>query len=123
MHVLGIFVKHPMAGQVKTRLAKDIGEDRAARLYEAFTADVVARFRQITDRRFLCYAPNTDIARNHFEVRFVDAGGKMASESAGPEPCPRGYQLWPQPDSPLGQRLEQFFAQQFDNGATRVVVI
>jgi rSAM/selenodomain-associated transferase 1 len=38
---LGIFVKEPRPGRVKTRLARTIGDARAADLYRAFVADTV----------------------------------------------------------------------------------
>ncbi|MEX2287574.1 MAG: hypothetical protein WD648_10830, partial [Planctomycetaceae bacterium] len=72
MNVLGIFVKHPLPGHVKTRLAKEIGNECAARLYEAFTADIVARFRQTAERRVLCYTPNTSQARDYFTALVDD---------------------------------------------------
>ena len=71
MNVLGIFVKHPVAGEVKTRLACDIGPERAAKLYEAFTADIVTRFGESADQRVFCYTPNTEQARDYFTTRFL----------------------------------------------------
>ncbi len=38
-----IFVKLPIAGKVKTRLAKDIGDKQAAHFYAAFVEDLLAR--------------------------------------------------------------------------------
>jgi len=41
---LMVFARYPVPGAVKTRLATGIGEDGAARLYEAFVRDLAARF-------------------------------------------------------------------------------
>ena len=103
MNVLGIFVKQPIAGRVKTRLAADVGNDRAAALYAAFTEDVVNRFRGLANRRLLCHTPSDEPACDHF--RDLSAGN---------------YELWPQPEGPLGERLDRFFS---DAGAKRVVAI
>jgi rSAM/selenodomain-associated transferase 1 len=42
-NVLGIFVKHPEPGAVKTRLCPDLDRDQAARIYRAMAEDVVFR--------------------------------------------------------------------------------
>ncbi len=106
MNILGIFVKHPVAGRVKTRLAAEFGDARAAELYAAFIADVADRFRDTADRRFLCYAPGEDSAHDYF----CRIGGD-------------DYDVWPQPDRSLGERLAAFFDDSFAAGAQRVVVV
>jgi rSAM/selenodomain-associated transferase 1 len=106
MNVLGIFVKQPVPGRVKTRLAADVGNDCAAALYAAFTEDVVDRFRDAADRRLLCHTPNDEPARSHFH-----------------DLSRQDYELWPQPEGPLGVRLDRFFSDAFDAGADRVVAI
>ncbi|MBT6154275.1 MAG: glycosyltransferase [Planctomycetaceae bacterium] len=106
MNALGIFVKQPIPGHVKTRLAADVGTDRAAALYAAFTEDVVNRFRGVADRRLLCHTPGDEPACDHFRG--------LGS---------RDYELWQQPEGPLGERLDRFFGDAFDAGAERVVAI
>jgi len=106
MNVLGLFAKQPIPGRVKTRLAADVGNDWAAALYAAFTEDVVDRFREAADRRLLCHTPNDEPARSHFR----DLAGN-------------DYELWPQPEGPLGARLDRFFRDAFADGAKRVVAI
>jgi rSAM/selenodomain-associated transferase 1 len=105
--VFGIFVKEPVAGRVKTRLAADLGEhgaELAASLYRAFQSDLVDRFRDRFDERVLGYGPAS--ADGFFE--FLSAGD---------------YRLWPQPDVDLGNRMVAFFKTAFANGAGRVVLI
>ena len=48
---LGLFVKFPEPGRVKTRLAKDLGDEMAAELYAAFLSDLTTRFRDVSARR------------------------------------------------------------------------
>ena len=106
MNLLGIFVKQPVPGRVKTRLADDVGPDHAARLYAAFITDIAERFRTFADRRFLCYTPDDSQAADYFS--------EISQEN---------YQLWLQPEISLGERLAAFFEYAFSLGAKRVVVI
>jgi hypothetical protein len=103
---LGIFVKHPVAGQVKTRLAAELGEERAAEIYAAFIADLVARFSQTADERYLCFTPETAAARQYFE--------RLAAGA---------FDLWPQPEGDLGVRMQRFVEQHVNAAGNRVVVI
>ena len=41
---LVVFVRYPVPGRVKTRLGRTLGDDRAARVYDAFVRDLVGRF-------------------------------------------------------------------------------
>jgi len=90
--VLGIFCKHPLPGNVKTRLAATIGNEPAARLYEAFLRDLVGRLRSAADMVLLCYTPD-----NEQTERYV-------SSLAG-----AGIGVVPQAQGDLGQRLALFF--------------
>lgn len=92
MTTLGMFVKAPEPGRVKTRLAAVIGDANAAELYRAFLTDLIERFRQTGDRRVLAYSPADDMTREFFRQL---AGGD--------------YDLWPQPDADLGTRMQTFF--------------
>jgi hypothetical protein len=103
---LGIFVKHPVAGQVKTRLTGELGDNRAAEIYAAFIADIVDRFRHTADGRVLCFSPDTVPARQYFETLVAGA-----------------YGLWPQPEGDLGVRMERFFEQHTVGTDKRVVVL
>lgn len=104
--LLGIFAKWPQPGLVKTRLARDIGAEYAARLAEAFLRDTVERFAGLGDERWLCYAPSESAARVWFQ-------GIVQN----------GYKLWPQPPGDLGQRLEAFFAAARQTGANCLIVL
>ena len=103
---LGVFVKYPQSGRVKTRLAAAWGKQRAADLYAAFVADTLDQFRSTADRRWICYTPATPAAVDYF----TDLA--------------RGdYELWPQPEGELGERLVAFFDACFASGSQRVVLI
>jgi uncharacterized protein len=104
--ILGIYVKYPDPGTVKTRLAADLGNERAAEMYRAFVSDSIVRFQTAGDRRFLCYSPATKEA----EAWFEDLAGS-------------NYELWPQPDGSLTPRLSGFFEFAHNLGAKGSVVI
>lgn len=106
MNVLGMFAKRPQPGRVKTRIAESLGDAAAAELYAGFLRELVSRFANVADRRYLCYAPGDSPAQEYF--RDLAAGE---------------YRLWPQPEMPLGERLAAFFGHAFAAGARRVVVI
>ena len=44
--VIGIFIKYPTPGKVKTRLAKDTSDEFAAKLYSAFVHDICEQLTQ-----------------------------------------------------------------------------
>ncbi len=106
MRTLVVFVKQPVPGRVKTRLAADLGAKAAARLYVAFTGDLVRRFQTVGDRRVLFHAPDDDAARVHFR----DVGGDA-------------FALRPQPETSLGGRLDDVFSALLQNAGDRVVAI
>lgn len=89
---LGMFVKYPKPGLVKTRLASAIGDSAAAALYRGFLSDLSHRFEATGTRRVLAYSPADAVSREFFE-----------QQSAG------RFELWPQPDADLGTRMRHFF--------------
>jgi rSAM/selenodomain-associated transferase 1 len=104
--IFGIFVRHPIAGPVKTRLATELGGDRAAEIYSAFIADIVDRFRGIAAERTLCYCPDSAESHRHFEAI-----------------TGRDYRLWLQPDADLGTRMQRFFDGHIQGPSDRAVLI
>lgn len=106
MKTLGLFVKYPLAGQVKTRLAGEIGDDNACRLYTAFVADLTERFRSYPSGRCLGYAPDSEAARCYFE--------QLACTE---------FSVWPQPASGLGDRMLAFFSDHLPSQDDRAVLI
>lgn len=104
MNLLGLFAKWPRSGQVKTRLAAAIGSDLAAQAAAAFLSDSLDRLATIADRRIVAFAPPD--AEHSFRLM-----------------APPAWELWPQTDGDLGDRLEHFFQIAFESGAHRVVVV
>lgn len=47
--VLIVFVKNPVLGQVKSRLASSVGEERALRIYQALVSRIADEVRQLKD--------------------------------------------------------------------------
>lgn len=109
MQTLGIFVKQPTPGRVKTRLGQEIGDAQAATLYAAFQEDLFTRFCQLNHSCIVAYAP---IDAERF---FKEHLRRLSRTST--DVC----RLWPQPQRSLGERLAQFFADHL--GAGPVVVI
>jgi rSAM/selenodomain-associated transferase 1 len=107
--VLGMFGKQPAPGRVKTRLAAGLGNDAAAAVHEAMLFDTLETWSSESvlnagGRRVLVYAP-------------ADAGPWF--DARVPEP----FALQPQAEGDLGARMREFFAGEFAEGATRVVLI
>ena len=90
MPTLGIFAKRPVPGAVKTRLAAAIGDEAAARFYEVSLRTLLARLRGLNLRRVIAHAGNSEADLAWFQ-QF------------------EGYELWPQPDGDLGQKLTAWF--------------
>lgn len=104
--VLGIFVKAPEPGRVKTRLAAVLGDRRAADIYRALGRRVAAR----------CLGPNHDTV-----VWYAPAGGRAAVREWLRQLRIAAFRA--QGAGTLGERLEGAFRRHFAEGARRVVVI
>ena len=98
-----VFVKAPRPGTVKTRLARTLGADGACAAYEQLVTTVLASL-----------APLPAV-----ELRFTpEDAGKEIHGWLRP-----GWKVSAQGDGDLGSRLQRAFAQAFQAGARRVVVI
>jgi rSAM/selenodomain-associated transferase 1 len=104
MNVLGIFAKYWQPGEVKTRLARDVGAEAAARLHRAFVETLLARFRDAGECRWLACTPDDSLP----------AFGELAEAA---------WVCVPQGGGDLGQRMARFFDRAFAAGAQRVVLI
>lgn len=100
----GILAKYWEPGRVKTRLAAEIGAERAALFHRACVETLLRRFSNIGDRRVLVYTPD-DRAADF--ATLVDAH----------------WQLEPQAAGDLGQRIENYFAAAFLAGVDQVILI
>ncbi|WP_266368404.1 TIGR04282 family arsenosugar biosynthesis glycosyltransferase [Tellurirhabdus rosea] len=101
-----IFVRNPIEGQVKTRLARRIGPEKATDIYRhllTHTQQVVAALTLPLPtelRRTVCYAD------------FVNENDLW-----------NGFDKKLQADGDLGTRMQQAFREEFEAGAERVLII
>ena len=102
--VLIIFVKYPKPGSVKTRLAKQIGKEKAALLYHFLVKTVLARTKSRGYSRIIFYSP--EIPKKRFKEWL---GGDFI--------------FYPQKGSNLGKRLLGAFKFIFKHDAKRIVCI
>jgi len=103
---LGLFAKYWEPGKVKTRLARSLGNEKSARIYEAFVAATVARLSAIHCARVVAYWPDDPRTRTAFE----------SAEA-------QGWSLVPQTEGDLGERMAGYFFQQLTSGTERVVLL
>jgi uncharacterized protein len=101
-----VFLKVPRPGQVKTRLAAEIGAGEAARVYRALAERVLAQTAPEAGdsyRRLIFFSP-------------ADARDEIAAWLPGEV-------LVAQEGADLGQRMDAAFAHAFASGATRAVLV
>jgi rSAM/selenodomain-associated transferase 1 len=101
---LAIFAKYWEPGQVKTRLAAGIGDQRAAAFHRAAIEILLERLAGSADERWLCCWP-------------PDRQGAF-QELAGD-----AWHARPQTGNDLGERIGNFFGQAFESGVERVVLL
>lgn len=99
---LVIFVRNPISGQVKTRLAKDIGDERALAIYLQLLQHTLEITRSLSFRKFIYYAD---------EVSDYDLWSVP------------GYTKRKQRGNDLGERMLNAFKELFDQGFTRIIII
>ncbi|MEZ6013862.1 MAG: TIGR04282 family arsenosugar biosynthesis glycosyltransferase [Planctomycetota bacterium] len=103
-----VMAKRPALGRAKTRLARDVGPERALQLAQAFLVDTLGKVAALvhtrpTVRAQIAYAPE-------------DAGRWFEAQAPWAEHTP-------QSDGDLGHRMEAALAAAFADGAARCVVI
>ena len=103
-HLL-IFAKYPEPGRVKTRLARQIGFEKAARLYQTMVETVVQKTapRNGDYRRFLYFDPPE--RKGDFQQWFPF------------------LQMQPQREGDLGDRMTSAIRESLESAAERVIVI
>lgn len=101
---LGVFVKLPQPGAVKTRLVPSLGAQAAAELYEALVEAVLAGTEPRGEyERLVYYAP----AEAAEAMRAWLPGGRLRRQCEGD----------------LGTRMADAFARAFARGAGRVAIV
>ncbi|MBO1224719.1 MAG: TIGR04282 family arsenosugar biosynthesis glycosyltransferase [Candidatus Scalindua sediminis] len=105
---LVVFVKDPIPGRVKTRLTPRITPDEAAKLYKAFTIDIISNARKLKRNSV-----------NNVTVAYTPIGAEKAFRKLVKQPT----NFLPQKGKNLGERMKNAFKQSFAEGAKRVVII
>lgn len=103
MSTMVIFARAPVAGEVKTRLAKAIGEEKALALYEAFLDDACQLTAGLGARRLLAVAGDID----HPSLQRLAKSQRL--------------ELVPQGEGDLGARLERAIARELGRGPVVVI--
>lgn len=101
-NVLLIFVKNPKLGEVKTRLAETVGDEKALEIYQR----LLNLTRDITD--------GLECDRQLWYSGFIDKNDQW-DESLYDKKLQRG--------SGLGERMKNAFREAFDEGYERAVII
>lgn len=99
-----LFVKSPVAGEVKTRLAFEIGDDAAAGLYRCFVEDLLSTVENLDVKLNLCFHPPE--AMSQIQRWLGDR-----------------YAYRPQRGDDLGSRLKDALKGAFEEGLSKVVAI
>jgi rSAM/selenodomain-associated transferase 1 len=102
---LVIMVKHPVPGQVKTRLCPPLTLDQAAELYRRFLLDKMAQVRRIA-----AAAPYLAFTPREAEAYFRNLAGET-------------FSLVPQEGRDLGERLRHLSTRLLTAGHPGVVII
>jgi rSAM/selenodomain-associated transferase 1 len=101
--VAAIFVRHPVPGRVKTRLATDLGDEPACNLYRAMVADILANVRACGLPLFLFHDG-------------PDAAGLP------PEWIAAADRIFAQEGESLGERMNAAFERSFAAGVQGVIL-
>lgn len=102
--LLLIFVKTPLPGKVKTRLAADIGDEQAVRIY-----------RQLIDHtKVVAARVDPDIQKQ------VWYSGKQPPKQFWES---NNVQLLQQPEGSLGQKMASAFMSGFQSGFQKIVIV
>src|SRR5690606_11834326 len=108
IHLL-VFVKAPLPGEVKTRLARTIGAERACGVYRALARDTL---------EWAAALSGIEVS-----VLFSPPGSLELVEPLLPRDARAPVALLPQCEGDLGARMEHAFAQAFDAGARQAIAI
>ena len=101
-NVLMIFVKNPVTGRVKTRLAKDIGDEKALKVYQ----QLLYITKKICDEVNAC--------RQVWYSEEIEHGDLWESDN---------YSKYKQQGKGLGRRMKHAFEQIFERDCGKAVII
>ncbi len=99
-----VFIKAPVRGQVKSRLAASLGDERTLELYKLFVADIIETAKAAGFPLTICvYPPDAVTAVTSW----------LGTDS----------RVHPQQGEDLGERMENAFARTFAAGIERAVLV
>ncbi len=101
---LVVFLRYPVPGRVKTRLARVLGDDFAYRLYSMFIRDIISISQKVD-------APLT-----------IACDGEIGIEGARPF-WSRDIPYFIQTGPDLGMRMYNSFSRMFSRGAQKCIII
>jgi uncharacterized protein len=103
-HAVLVFLRAPEKGQVKTRLAKTLGDEKALALYKCFVEDTLQTLQETVYQPTLCYHPSDKLP--------------LITQWLG-----ENNDYWPQEGISLGDKMANGFIKAFKEGFDRVVVL
>jgi rSAM/selenodomain-associated transferase 1 len=98
------FVKYPVQGKVKTRLAAKLGGQTVIELYKNFVLDTLSTIRKLNVPFRICFHP--------------ESAGDKVKEWLGEQ-----YTYSTQEGSDLGQKMKNALARAFEEGFSRAILI
>jgi len=98
------FVKYPLQGKIKTRLAAELGDQAVIELYKNFVLDTLSTIRQLNVPFRICFHPES--ARDKMKEWLGEQYAYMAQEGAN-----------------IGQRMKNALAQTIEEGFSRAILI
>lgn len=99
-----LFVRHPVAGRVKTRLARDLGDEKACSFYRAMVSDIISA---ITASGVPLHLFHDGLEADGLPQSWLDAAVAVVAQ---------------QGDS-IGQRMAAAFTHLFSQGYRQVAVL
>lgn len=100
---IAVYGRAATPGRAKTRLARDLGPERAAAVYAELLRTALRAARAVDAARYLYLPPGDALAPARWPLQ--------------------GFTVAPQCDGDLGARMESTFAELFDAGHERVVLV
>ena len=113
-----VFLKEPLPGKVKTRIGATMGQENAARVYQALVHVLLRQLNGLENCHLrFCYAPDDADEAVRFWIlsHIIDHPALVFDETK--------IDFQPQGEGDLGDRLARAFAQGFDEGYEKIAVI
>lgn len=130
MRLLLIFLKEPIPGKVKTRLASTVGNEEAARRYKALVEVLLRQLQGLENCRIrFYYAPDdaTDAIRFWLLPQLNASSSEKEDVYLAPTALGEKYRqeidFRPQGDGDLGDRMQRAFAEGFVDGYEQIAII